>query len=92
MAKQQVWFYNFEYCHPGLLADYVKETTGIKHIIESIPNALSSNSNEHIPKPYASFRSKAVVAIYHQGGHSIGINVFPPHMFRTFEFCGSAGY
>lgn len=38
-------FYNFEYCHPGPLVNYAKQITGIRHIVESIPNAFSSISN-----------------------------------------------
>lgn len=43
-------FYNSEYGHQGLLAAYAKETTGLKHRVESIPNALSSIKNEQLPK------------------------------------------
>lgn len=43
-------FYNSEYGHQGLLAAYAKETTGLKHRVESIPNALSTIKNEQLPK------------------------------------------
>lgn len=91
-------FYNFEYSHPGPRVDHAKQTTGIRHIVESLPNAFSSISNEQLPKPYnISIRSKVVIAIYHQGGQSTGMidkswDISPPNMFRTFEFCGSAEY
>lgn len=43
-------FYNSEYGHQGLLAAYAKETTGLKHRVESIPNALSTIKNEQLPE------------------------------------------
>lgn len=43
-------FYDSKYCHQGLLVAHAKETTGLKHRVESIPNAQGSITNEQLPK------------------------------------------